>query len=206
MGSRSDEKWWSGRVSRILFRSASPAESRWHRSGGDHSSRPAVARRLEHPTRSFQNSISRTPSSSRRAASRCLFGLAGGGVCPATVVTNRAVRSYRTISPLPVNLRPRRRYVFCGTVPRVAPGWRCQPPCPIQFGLSSRTSRPASWLCHEQAGSASRLRACTVPAIAFAHSTGDIVEWRLEIVDLPANLTMANAETPSLRQASPHIS
>jgi len=30
-----------------------------------------------------------------------LFGLAPGGVYPATAVTNGAVRSYRTISPLP---------------------------------------------------------------------------------------------------------
>jgi len=30
------------------------------------------------------------------------FGLAGGGVCPASTVTGTAVRSYRTISPLPV--------------------------------------------------------------------------------------------------------
>jgi len=40
----------------------------------------------------------------RRAASRCLFGLAGGGVYPAAMVTHRAVRSYRTISPLPGNV------------------------------------------------------------------------------------------------------
>jgi len=31
-----------------------------------------------------------------------LLGLAGGGVCPAGIVTDTAVRSYRTISPLPV--------------------------------------------------------------------------------------------------------
>ena len=31
-----------------------------------------------------------------------LFGLAPDGVYPATVVTNSAVRSYRTISPLPI--------------------------------------------------------------------------------------------------------
>src|SRR5436309_4461427 len=31
----------------------------------------------------------------------CIFGLAAGGVCRAIVVTNDAVRSYRTISPLP---------------------------------------------------------------------------------------------------------
>jgi hypothetical protein len=30
-----------------------------------------------------------------------LFGLAPSGVFPATTVTSRAVRSYRTISPLP---------------------------------------------------------------------------------------------------------
>ncbi len=30
-----------------------------------------------------------------------LFGLAPGGVYPATAVTSRAVRSYRTFSPLP---------------------------------------------------------------------------------------------------------
>ena len=30
-----------------------------------------------------------------------LFGLAGGGVYPAGAVTDTAVRSYRTISPLP---------------------------------------------------------------------------------------------------------
>ena len=34
-----------------------------------------------------------------------LFGLAPGGVCPAIPVAGNAVRSYRTISPLPVPLR-----------------------------------------------------------------------------------------------------
>ena len=34
-----------------------------------------------------------------------LLGLAGGGVCPASTVTGTAVRSYRTISPLPVSRR-----------------------------------------------------------------------------------------------------
>ena len=35
---------------------------------------------------------------------------------------------------------PRRRCLFCGTFPRLAPGWRYQPPCPAQFGLSSHAS------------------------------------------------------------------
>jgi hypothetical protein len=34
------------------------------------------------------------------------------------------VGSYPTVSPLPPRLAPRRRSVFCGTVPRVAPGCR----------------------------------------------------------------------------------
>jgi len=34
-------------------------------------------------------------------AGRRLLGLAGGGVCRAGTVTDAAVRSYRTISPLP---------------------------------------------------------------------------------------------------------
>jgi len=34
-----------------------------------------------------------------------LLGLAGGGVYPAGTVTGAAVRSYRTISPLPVSRR-----------------------------------------------------------------------------------------------------
>ena len=33
----------------------------------------------------------------------CIFGLAAGGVCRAVRVTSNAVRSYRTISPLPRN-------------------------------------------------------------------------------------------------------
>ena len=43
-----------------------------------------------------------------RAPLASLFGLASGGVCRAADVATRAVRSYRTISPLPVSLA---RYV-----------------------------------------------------------------------------------------------
>jgi len=52
------------------------------------------------------------------AAAPPLFGLAPGGVCRAGPVTRTAVRSYRTLSPLP---RKARRFAFCGTVPGVAP-------------------------------------------------------------------------------------
>lgn len=44
-----------------------------------------------------------------------LFGLAPGGVYHAIIVTNYAVRSYRTFSPLPAC----GRYFFCGTFPKV---------------------------------------------------------------------------------------
>lgn len=51
-----------------------------------------------------------------------LFGLAPGGVYRAVSVAGNAVRSYRTLSPLPAPKR--RRFAFCGTVPRVAPAGR----------------------------------------------------------------------------------
>ena len=47
-----------------------------------------------------------------------LHGLAPSGVYPATPVTKRAVRSYRTFSPLPFKENPIRRYILCGTFPK----------------------------------------------------------------------------------------
>tara|TARA_X000000368_G_scaffold410932_1_gene395103 strand:- start:447 stop:737 length:291 start_codon:yes stop_codon:yes gene_type:complete len=47
---------------------------------------------------------SNLPRSSAGHTIAPLFGLAPGGVCLATVITNSAVRSYRTISPLPNKL------------------------------------------------------------------------------------------------------
>jgi hypothetical protein len=55
------------------------------------------------------------------------------------------------------------RYLFCGTVPRLAPGWRYQPPCPAQFGLSSRRSADARK--HPPAGARSPPPASPPPAI-----------------------------------------
>ena len=52
-----------------------------------------------------------------------LFGLALGGVYHAIFITKNAVRSYHTISPL-----PSRRYIFCGTFPRVTPAGRYPAP------------------------------------------------------------------------------
>src|SRR5579863_6858662 len=52
-----------------------------------------------------------------RAAPPPLFGLAPRGVCPAGRIAPAAVRSYRTISPLPGRsfYGSARRYIFCGT-------------------------------------------------------------------------------------------
>ncbi len=58
----------------------------------------------------------RAASCSDGVGTRCLFGLAGGGVYRATIVANRPVRSYRTLSPLPVET-PKRRDVE-GSKPR----------------------------------------------------------------------------------------
>jgi len=58
--------------------------------------------------------------------SNSLLGLAGGGVCPARAVTGTAVRSYHTISPLPVPLSAVIGCVFSVALsrglPRVAVG------------------------------------------------------------------------------------
>ena len=70
----------------------------------------------------------------RRICLPLLLGLAPGGVFPATAVAGGAVRSYRTISPLP----PMRSHngagtgsavCFCGTFPGVAPAGRYPAPC-----------------------------------------------------------------------------
>src|SRR5712671_2091274 len=60
-----------------------------------------------------------------------LLGLAPGGVYPAAAVAGGAVRSYRTISPLPPVARKAASSAvcFCGTFPGVAPAGRYPAPC-----------------------------------------------------------------------------
>jgi len=77
----------------------------WPRRDG-HSSGTPVAGRLEQPTRATRptDEAPRRP----RARASLLFGLAPGGACRAADVAARAVRSCRTLSPLPLRrtLRP----------------------------------------------------------------------------------------------------
>ena len=61
-----------------------------------HSSGTPVARRIKQPTR-----MTGPDRPEACAPTSFLFGLAPGGVCRAASVAGRAVRSYRTVSPLP---------------------------------------------------------------------------------------------------------
>src|SRR6202011_2520063 len=77
---------------------------------------------------------------SREELAPFLFGLAPGGVCRAAGVTAGAVRSYRTVSPLPSPpvAEWSRRSVLCGTIPGLAPAGRY----PAPFVHGARTFPP----------------------------------------------------------------
>ena len=83
-----------------------------------------------------------------------LLGLAPGGVYRAPSVAGGAVRSYRTLSPLPAAVAGCGRFAFCGTFPRVAPAGRY--PAPSFRGartfLPARNpaGRPSSRLAEEK--------------------------------------------------------
>ena len=136
------------RVSRVLYRRRAPATAPV---GGDgHSSRTPVAERLVRPTRAAARRCARRPGPGTvrgRQRLPLLLGLAPGGVFRAVAVAGDAVRSYRTVSPLPPDRSPgrARRCAFCGTVPGVAPAGRY--PAPYLRGARtflSRASRRAA--------------------------------------------------------------
>src|SRR6266508_6176357 len=92
--------------------------------GRDHSSGPEVSLGLKQPTR-------RCPARGGAGRAPCisLFGLAPHGVYRAPSVAVGAVRSYRTVSPLPsAPLRSRRAVSFLWHFPRVA-ATGCYPAC-----------------------------------------------------------------------------
>jgi len=151
---RTPQNWWGpGAVS------AEPP-SLWHqpackpgsvgraavsRTRDGHSSGTPVAWRLGQPTRtagSGHRSRKSPPACAGSGSAPSLFGLAPGGVCHAACVAAAAVRSYRTVSPLPSprsqNVGWGRRSRLCGTFPRLAPAGRY--PAPYVHG--ARTFLP----------------------------------------------------------------
>ena len=108
-----------------------------------HSSCTPVARRILQPTRTADQDLSGLHSPlSRGQAVPFLFGLAPGGVCRAASVAGSAVRSYRTVSPLPRLNATRRGGLFSVALSLGAPR-RAFPPDVIRHrssmepGLSS---------------------------------------------------------------------
>ena len=111
----------------------------------DHSSGTSVAGCFSQPTRAAGRK-----SPGGQAAMPPLFGFAPGGVCRAAPVASRAVRSCRTVSPLPGHApavcslwhypwgRPRR--TLSGTVFPWSPDF----PLPRPFGTCG-SGHPASW-------------------------------------------------------------
>ncbi len=97
---------------------------------------------LDHPS---PNDSSNLPELNAGRINEFLFGLAPSGVFPAMTVANHAVRSYRTISPLPSPMLTQRfwRYIFCGTFRRFASPRRYLALCPMEPGLSSLHLRVA---------------------------------------------------------------
>ena len=70
---------------------------------GGHSSGPPIAGRFSRPTRTARagEALPRIADCSGIRGASSLFGLAPGGACRAASVARDAVRSYRTLSPLP---------------------------------------------------------------------------------------------------------
>ncbi len=104
---------------------------------GNHPSGTRVAARLKRPTRKPPRAAGADP------ATRTLPYLAllqVGFAVPPNVATG-AVRSYRTLSPLPAGLRRHRRFAFCCTFRGLAPPRRYLAPCSVEPGLSSTKSR-----------------------------------------------------------------
>ena len=103
-------------VSRVLFGDL--------RLRDGHSSGTPIAKRLVQPTRVRGLKTGFMPDVATRMRS-LLFGLAPGGVCRAAAVTStRGALLPPRFTLTARGLHRGRRFVFCGTFPRVAPGGR----------------------------------------------------------------------------------
>ncbi len=144
-------------VSRVL------SPSTW-RGMAIHLGRPSPDASSDQPGRLARKPAYRRPKAAGGAPP--LFGLAPGGVYSAASVAACAVRSYRTLSPLPASPErgPDGRFAFCGTFPGVAPAGRYPAPCV----RGARTflppdvpegGHPTVWRCHRRMLKARRRQA-----------------------------------------------
>ena len=138
------------------------------RRGDGHPSRTGVAAGLVRSTRGLGRAALERP---RRAAfTAAPLDLAPGGVYLAAQVTLGAGGLLHHRFTLTERPRPRRS-VFCGTVPRVTPGGRYPPPCPVEPGRSSAeipkdldaAARPARLPCDHATGPGGAARTKPVP-------------------------------------------
>ena len=147
---------WCRRVSRVLSARAVPASLPGFDGGSGEGGRAcprraAISLGASLPARSSGLPASCRSDRSSSFRSRKLRDLARGGVCRAPLVAERAVRSYRTVSPLPDPvLCARRKARAIGGLISVAlsltrdpvrAGGCCPPPCPVVLGLSSAAPR-----------------------------------------------------------------
>ena len=118
--------------------------------GGGHPSGTAVAGSLVQPTREHRTG---SPQTLAQGTAGSPLDLAPGGVYRAAAVTCGAGGLLHRLFTLTSALA-RGRSVFCGTVPRVTPGRRYRPPCPVEPGPSSPDpngpARPPGRLTHGQ--------------------------------------------------------
>ena len=118
---------------------AAAASKRWESADkpgsveDNHPSGTHVAVRLERPTRKPLRAAGTSP---KARALPYLVLLQVGFAVPPNVATG-AVRSYRTLSPLPAGRSRHRRFTFCCTVRGLAPPRHYLAPCPMEPGLSS---------------------------------------------------------------------
>src|SRR5215471_3687797 len=110
----------------ILYRSANGTVGlcalapRYHSSAVPNRSGKLAGARRGSAERPYSRQPAYKPGSGQHANGfACVTAIPLGRRLPG--VAAGAVRSYRTISPLPWSAEAPRRYVFCGTVPRFAP-------------------------------------------------------------------------------------
>jgi len=120
--------WWANLAPRRWESADKPGSVEDNHPSGTH-----VAVRLERPTRKPLRAAGTSP---KARALPYLVLLQVGFAVPPNVATG-AVRSYRTLSPLPAGRSRHRRFTFCCTVRGLAPPRHYLAPCPMEPGLSS---------------------------------------------------------------------